>query len=74
MRINIIRGTDFHRILLVPGEEAWTLFIHGPRTKGWGFLLFGGYVAAATNAEEYSSKNWRDRAPKGAQLRAGNKG
>lgn len=36
-RINIIKGGDFHRILdCVP--ETWTLFIHGPRVKGWGFL------------------------------------
>lgn len=34
---NLIGQTTFHRISVVrPG--TWTLFIHGPRTKGWGFL------------------------------------
>lgn len=36
-RINVIRGGDFHRILEAH-PETWTLFIHGPRVKGWGFL------------------------------------
>lgn len=40
--LNFIRGTDFHRVMLprsLDGElQAWTLFLHGPRTKGWGFL------------------------------------
>lgn len=35
--VNTIRSNDFHRILLSPGTSAWTLFIHGRRTKGWGF-------------------------------------
>ena len=42
-RFNIIRGDDFHRIILHwhhanPGTEAWTLFVHGRRAKGWGFI------------------------------------
>jgi hypothetical protein len=43
--INIIRETDFHRIELVNGKPAWTLFLTGPRIKGWGFLTRLGYVA-----------------------------
>lgn len=41
-RINLLRGDDFHRITLrgsIP-VEAWTLFVHGPRRKGWGFLKY----------------------------------
>lgn len=42
-RFNVIRGDDFHRIILHwgkknTGPEAWTLFVHRPRTKGWGFI------------------------------------
>lgn len=42
-RFNVIRGDDFHRIILHwnqrnPGVEAWTLFVHRARTKGWGFV------------------------------------
>lgn len=36
-RLNLIRGGDFHRITKSQ-PETWTLFIHGPRVKGWGFL------------------------------------
>jgi len=37
-RPNLIRVRDFHRITSVqPG--TWTLFIHGPRVKRWGFLV-----------------------------------
>ena len=36
MRLNIIRGNDFHRVALLYGE-AWSLFLAGPRTQGWGF-------------------------------------
>lgn len=37
LRPNYIRGFDFHRIASVqPG--TWTLFIHGKRLGGWGFL------------------------------------
>jgi hypothetical protein len=37
-RPNYIRGFDFHRIASVkPG--TWTLFIHGKRLGGWGFLF-----------------------------------
>lgn len=37
-RLNVIRCRDFHRIAGVePG--TWTLFIHGPRVKRWGFLV-----------------------------------
>lgn len=36
--VNIIRGHDFHRIVLPEGRTAWSMFFHGPRTKRWGFL------------------------------------
>lgn len=36
-RPNLIMSTDFHRIAVVkPG--TWTLFIHGKRLGGWGFI------------------------------------
>jgi hypothetical protein len=36
--VNVLTGDSFHRVVL-PDEkqEAWTLFIHGGYTKGWGF-------------------------------------
>ena len=37
-QINVVRGADFHRVLLEPGKDAWTIFVRGPRVKDWGFL------------------------------------
>lgn len=31
-------GDTFHRVVLPAGGECWTLFIHGPYVKQWGFL------------------------------------
>lgn len=36
---NRLDGDAFHRVLLPPLQgEVWTLFVHGPNVKGWGFL------------------------------------
>jgi len=35
---NWISGSVFHRINLIDNKEVWTLFIHGPTAKSWGFL------------------------------------
>ena len=54
-RFNFISGDVFHRINLDPGSECWSLFIHAPRARGWGFLQASGYrdhsevVAQASN-------------------------
>ena len=32
-----ITGADFHRVIL-GRRTSWSLFVHGPYTKGWGFL------------------------------------
>lgn len=68
-QINIIRGDDFHRILLDDGAEAWTLFLHGPRIKGWGFLRNGQYRPFAKTADDYPSAQWWKTAPRGRVLR-----
>ncbi len=35
---NWIKGNIFHRINLPAGSECWTLFLHSPSAKSWGFL------------------------------------
>lgn len=69
-RLNYIRGNDFHRIVLDPGEEAWTLFMHGARTKGWGFLRNGMYLSHTQDKDDYPLRQWWATAPTGRQLRA----
>lgn len=70
-RVNIIRGADFHRIVKTR-PETWTLFIHGPRVKSWGFLQRkqgkGGTQHAAVYDQPYDvtqSIGWEMRAPLG---------
>lgn len=41
--VNVITGDTFHRVVLadpVAGQrrEVWSLFMHTPRVKGWGFI------------------------------------
>jgi len=38
--INKLRNDTWHRVLLEPDQDAWTLFIHGRRVSGWGFILY----------------------------------
>ncbi len=34
--VNLIGHTAVHRVVI--DQPVWTLFIHGPRMKGWGFV------------------------------------
>jgi len=70
-RVNRLRGEDYHRVLLRGGRSAWTLFLHGPRIKGWGFLQNGVYRSMARDSAEFRHKDWWTSAPKGAVIRAG---
>ena len=69
-RPNIIRGSDFHRIHGTR-PETWTLFLHGERVKGWGFLCrqsVKGIGLALMYYQPYDvskSSRWETRAPKG---------
>jgi len=70
LQINRLRGEDFHRVLLNSGESAWTLFVHGPRAKGWGFLRGGAYKSMAQDKDEFRHRNWWKQAPRGRAIRA----
>jgi hypothetical protein len=43
-QINFLRGIDYHRIDLIKGKPAWTLFVTGPRVSNWGFWAKNGFV------------------------------
>ena len=61
-RPNYIRGFDFHRIASVkPG--TWTLFIHGKRVGGWGFLLVEERVPS--HPEEQEQRIWFEQNEEG---------
>lgn len=67
--INIIRGNDFHRIVLDDKQEAWSIFTHGRRVKGWGFQREGTFIPHANNAEDHASRHWWKTAPLGRTVR-----
>ena len=69
-RLNLLRGSDYHRVVLRDGRPAWTLFVHGPRVKGWGFLRGGRYRAMAHTAAEFRHRDWWLTAPSGRVVRA----
>lgn len=69
-RLNFLRGEDFHRVILRDGHPAWTLFMHGPRVKGWGFMQAGELRSMAKDAGEFRHRDWWKKAPSGRAMRA----
>ena len=68
-RFNFLRGRDYHRVVLRGGRPAWTLFLHGPRVKGWGFLRAGRYRPMARSGADFRHRNWWQTAPSGRAVR-----
>ena len=68
-RLNMLRGRDYHRVVLRDGRPAWTLFLHGPRVKGWGFQRQGEYLVMARDASDFRHRDWWRQAPKGRMAR-----
>ncbi len=68
-RLNRLRGDDYHRVVLRRGRPAWTLFLHGPRVKGWGFARGGVRREMARDASEFRHRDWWKQAPKGRATR-----
>ncbi|WP_050799633.1 hypothetical protein [Thiocapsa marina] len=69
-RFNRLRGSDYHRVVLRAGVPAWTLFLHGPRIKGWGFRRGGTVQVMAKDGSEFRHRDWWKYAPTGARIRA----
>ena len=69
-RLNFLRGEDFHRVVLQEGRPAWTLFLRGPRVKGWGFVQGGQFRSMARDAGEFRHKDWWKTAPSGDAMRS----
>lgn len=68
-RLNLLRGETHHRVVL-RGRPAWTLFVHGPRVKGWGFLREGERTVMAADAASFRHRDWWKTAPSRRQRRA----
>jgi len=68
-RLNVLRGEVFHRVLLRDARPAWTLFSHGRRVKGWGFVQDGEYRAVARDGSDFRHRDWWKSAPNGQAMR-----
>lgn len=53
---NFIRGEDYHRVDLIDDQQAWTLFLVGPKTDTWYFW----------DRERKARSHWRDFILQGA--------
>lgn len=75
---NVIRGDDFHQVVLSRGQHAWTVFYHGPRVKTWGFAVSpdcargepGPYATSRYDevVETGNDEPWEIKAPRGRDL------
>lgn len=68
--VNVIGPQKFHRIARAQ-PETWTLFVHGPRFKHWGFFSLdslegGGPAIVYHNPHDAADPDWHLQAPKGA--------
>jgi hypothetical protein len=78
-----MNGDTFHRVVLPHACDVWTLFIHGPYVKHWGFITplqgspswyrrAGGlwrYQARTRDAEGFSTWPWDKDTPRGRDIR-----
>lgn len=57
-RFNFISGSVFHRINIDKDRECWSLFIHGAKASGWGFLQQRAYRDHRLVLDQSSNPNW----------------
>lgn len=78
---NALSGNTFHRVLLPRDsiadeqQQCWTLFVHGPKRKAWGFLRpltgwNGAHIYKPHRDRDGDSESaaWAIWAPKGREL------
>ena len=57
-RLNLISGEVFHRVNLPAGVECWSLFVHAPKAKSWGFIQSRGYRDHSEIVDQSSNPLW----------------
>ncbi len=66
-RLNYISGDSFHRINLPQDNECWSLFIHAPKAKDWGFLQQQIYHQHELVVNQISQPMWWQQARRPVQ-------
>jgi len=61
-RFNFINGSIFHRVDIRDNSECWSLFVHGPKAKAWGFLRQQNYADHNLIVAQSSNPNWWQQA------------
>lgn len=61
-RLNIISGEVFHRVNLPDNAECWSLFIHAPKAKSWGFIQRQEYFDHNAVVTQASNPLWWQQA------------
>ncbi len=67
-RFNFISGEVFHRINIDDNSECWSLFIHGPKARDWGFLQPQGYRDHNLVVDQSSNPFWWKQACRPIQV------
>ena len=63
-RWNYIPGTVYHRINIAPGSECWSLFLHAPKSRDWGFIRRESYQDHNEVVTQASNPLWWQQAPR----------
>lgn len=74
---NRIGPSDFHRVVLPDnGKDVWTIFVHSPRVRPWGFLRPNDAIGEGVHAyipqsdkDDPPFSNWHLTAKKAKELR-----
>ncbi|MCP4979141.1 MAG: hypothetical protein GY935_01445 [Gammaproteobacteria bacterium] len=67
-RFNFISGEVFHRINIDAGVECWSLFVHAPKAKNWGFIQQWQYRDHNDIVAQVSNPMWWKQAPRPIQF------
>jgi len=65
--LNCISGDVYHRINIAPGSECWSLFVHAPKTRDWGFIRHHQYHDHNEVVTQASNPLWWKQAPRPIQ-------
>lgn len=65
--LNFISGDVFHRVNIDEGSECWSLFLHAPKAKNWGFIQQRVYHDHEQIVTQASNPGWWKQAPRPVQ-------
>lgn len=58
LRFNFISGAVFHRVNLPKNAQCWSLFVHAPKSRAWGFIQHSEYLDHNEIVAQASNPLW----------------